>query len=166
VFAIDGQDRDVARAGCGSKDFPGGNHAFLVGQADGLSGEDCGVGCFQSGDADNGGNNKVCLGQRSASDCTFGAVDHSDAGDARPAQPQSQCRRKLVCRQGDELGTPPDYLREGFVEVAAYGKRRYFEAVGELLNDRKGALPNGARGTENGESLHDFAKSSDFVETV
>src|SRR5271165_4721701 len=42
MFAIDGKDGDLALTGGGGQDFAGGYHAFLVGETDGLTGEDGG----------------------------------------------------------------------------------------------------------------------------
>jgi hypothetical protein len=82
VLAVDGQDGDVALAGGRGEDFAGGHHALLVGQADGLAGQDGRVGGFQAGHADDGRDDKVRLGQRRAGDGARGAVDDFDAGDA------------------------------------------------------------------------------------
>jgi hypothetical protein len=41
------------------RDLAGGDHAFLIGEADRLAGEDRRVGRFKAGDANDGGDHKV-----------------------------------------------------------------------------------------------------------
>jgi hypothetical protein len=82
MFAIDGKDGDLAFARRGGQDFAGGYHAFLVGETDGLTGEDGGVGGFKTGYADDGGDYEVGFGEGGAGYCAFGAVDYLDSGDA------------------------------------------------------------------------------------
>src|SRR5579863_10335099 len=74
VLAVNGQDRDAEAAGSGGEDFAGGDHALLVGEADGLSGEDSGVGGFETGDADDRGDDEVDVWQCGAGDGAFGPV--------------------------------------------------------------------------------------------
>jgi len=52
-----------------------------------------------------------------------------------------------------QLRPPANRLRKGFVHIAASRKRGYLIALGELLNNGKGALADGAGGTENRKSL-------------
>ena len=54
MFAVDGQDGDVALAGGTGKDFAGGYHALFVRQAYRLSGKDGGVRGFKTGYAYDG----------------------------------------------------------------------------------------------------------------
>ncbi len=65
-----------------SEDFASGDHAFLVGESDGLAGQNGGVGCFKAGDADDGGDDEIGLARSSARDGACGAVNDFDAGDA------------------------------------------------------------------------------------
>ncbi len=69
VFGVDGEQGYVVLAGCGEDEIAGGDEAFLVGEADGLAGADGGVGGFESGDADDGGDDEVDLGQGGDVDC-------------------------------------------------------------------------------------------------
>ena len=62
---------------------------------------------------------------------------------------------QLFGGQRNHLRPPADSLREGFVDVAPGGQRGHLVALGKLLNDGEGALPDGAGGTENGESFQD-----------
>ena len=78
VLAVDGQDGYVAVAGGGGEDFARGDHALLVGEADGFAGEDGGVGGFEAGDADDGGDDEVGIGEGGAGYGAFGAVDDFD----------------------------------------------------------------------------------------
>jgi hypothetical protein len=158
VFAIDGEDGHVAPAGGGGKDFTRGDHAFLVGQADGLAGENCGVGGFKAGDANDGGDDEVRLGQGGAGDGAGGAVYDFDAGDAGLFEAFVEVGCKFFGGQGDDCGAPANGLRKGMVDVAPGGERGNREAVGKLLNDGEGALPDGAGGTEDGESFQRVCK--------
>jgi hypothetical protein len=65
VLGVDGEQIDVVLF-CGGEDLAGGDEALLVGQADGLAGADCGVGGFEAGDADDGGDDEVGFGMGGA----------------------------------------------------------------------------------------------------
>ena len=54
VFAVDGQDGDVALTGGAGENFAGGHHALFVGQAHGFAGEDGGVRGFKAGHSYDG----------------------------------------------------------------------------------------------------------------
>ncbi len=54
VLGVDGEKSYVVLAGGGEDELAGGYEAFLVGEADGLAGADCGVGGFEAGYADDG----------------------------------------------------------------------------------------------------------------
>jgi hypothetical protein len=133
VLAVDGQDGDVALAGGGGEDFAGGHHALLVGQADGLAGQDGGVGGFEAGDADDGRDDEIRLGQGGAGDGACGAVDDFDAGDAGLFEARGELAGQFFGGQRDDLRPPADGLREGFVEVAPGGQR------GDLSSGRETA---------------------------
>ena len=81
VFGVDGKEGDVVLAGGVEDEIAGGYEALLVGEADGLAGADGGVGGFEAGDADDGGDDEVDFGQRGDADGAGGAVDDFDAGD-------------------------------------------------------------------------------------
>jgi len=151
VLAVDGQDGHVARAGRRSEDFAGGDHALLVGQADGLAGQDRGVRGFQACDADDGRDDKVRLRQRGAGDSPLSSVDGLDATDAGRFEPGGEFGSQLFVSQRDQLRPPVNGLREGLVYVAPRGQRGHRVALGKLLDDGEGALADGAGGTENGE---------------
>ena len=59
-----GSRATLCLAGGLEDEFPGGYEALLVGQADGLAGADGGVGGFQAGYPDDGGDDEVDLRQR------------------------------------------------------------------------------------------------------
>ena len=82
VFGVDGEEGDVVLARGGDDELAGGYEALLVGEADGLAGADGGVGGFESGDADDGGDYEVDFGEGGDVDGAGGAVEDFDAGDA------------------------------------------------------------------------------------
>jgi hypothetical protein len=104
VLAVDGQDGHVALARGGGEDLAGGHHALLVGQADGLAGQDGGVRGFKAGHAHDGGDHEIGFGQRGAGDRAFGAVNDFDAGDAGLAQARGQLAGELFGGQRNERG--------------------------------------------------------------
>ena len=68
---------------CGGDDeFAGGYEALFVGQADGFPSADCGVGGFESGDSDDGGDYEVDFGEGGGVDAAGGPVEDFDVGDA------------------------------------------------------------------------------------
>ncbi len=80
MLRIDGQQRHLVGTGCAGEDFARRHHAFLVCQADGLSGEDGGVGGLESGNAHDGGDDEIDLGQGGDADGSLGAVNDLYAG--------------------------------------------------------------------------------------
>ena len=99
VFGVDGEEGDVVFAGGGEDEFAGGYEALLVGEADGLSGADCGVGGFEAGYSDDGGDYEVDFGEGGDVDGAGGAVDDFDAGDACGFEAGYEgCRRVLRWR--------------------------------------------------------------------
>ena len=82
-----------------------------------------------------------------------GAVNDFDPGDAGLAQAGGKLAGQLFGGHRNDLRTPADGLREGFVDVAAGGQRGHGVALRKLLDDGEGALADGAGGTENGESF-------------
>jgi hypothetical protein len=119
---VDGQDGDVAFTGCAGEDFTGGDHAFLVCQADGLAGQDRGVRCFQPSDADDGRDHKIGFRQRGAGNGARGSVDNLDAGDAGLFELGGKPGSQLFRGQRDELWPPAKGLLKGFVDVASGGQ--------------------------------------------
>ena len=75
MFGVDGEQGDVVFLRCGDDEVAGGDEALLVGEADGLAGADGGVGGFQAGYADDGGDDEVDLGKGRDADGAGGAVD-------------------------------------------------------------------------------------------
>ena len=80
VLAVDGQQRFALAASLGGDQFSGRNQAFLVGQADGLSGPDRFVSGFEAGDADDGADHEVGLGVGGDLHGSGGSVGHFDFG--------------------------------------------------------------------------------------
>ena len=150
VFTVDGQDGNVALTGGRGEDFAGGNHALLVGQADGLAGQNCRVRGFESRNADDSRDHKIRLRQSGACDGAFSSVRDFDASDAGLPEPCGKLSGQLFGGHRDETRMPANGLREGFVDVVSGGQRGYRVAVRKLLDDGKGALADGAGGTENG----------------
>jgi hypothetical protein len=111
------------------------------------------VGGLESCDADNRGDDEVGFRVCGAGDGSGGAVDSFDSGDAGLAQARGELLGKFFRGQRSQPRTPANGLREGFVDVAACGERGDGIPVGKLLDDREGALPDGAGGTENGETF-------------
>ena len=62
VLAVDRQERLALAARFGGDEIAGGDQALLVGEADGLAGFDGFIGGFESGDADDGGDDEVGVG--------------------------------------------------------------------------------------------------------
>ncbi len=167
VFAVDGQDGHVALAGGGGEDFAGGDHALLVGEADGLAGEDGGVRGFETGDADDGGDDEVGFGRA----WRRRRCRRSHGRSSTPGMPASRRRRgklggKFFGGEGDDLRAPANGLREGLVDVAAGGEGGDGIALGELLDDGEGALADGAGGTEDGESFQSGLEPARWPEKV
>ena len=148
------------------EDFARGHHAFLVGQAHRLAGQDGGVGGLKAGHAHDGRNHKIRLGQGGAGNRACGAVNHFDAGDAGLLEASGKLAGQLFGGQRDQLRPPADGLRKGFVEVAPGGQRGHLVAVRKLLDDGEGALADGAGGTENGESFQGIFLILEPVMTV
>ena len=82
VLGVDGEEGDVVFFCGGDDEFAGGDEALLVGEADGFAGADCGVGGFEAGYSDDGGDDEVDFGQGGDVDAAGGAVDDFDVGDA------------------------------------------------------------------------------------
>ena len=99
-------------------------------------------------------DDEIGLGQRGACDGSRGSADDLDAGDAGLPELRGKLRGQLFGGHRDEPRPPAKGLRGGFVEVAPGGERDNRVALRELLDDGKGALADGAGGTENGEFFH------------
>ena len=82
VLAVDGQDGHIALAGRGGEDFARCHHAFLVGQAHGLAGQNRGMRRLQPCDPHDGRDDEIGFGQGGAGDGAFRAVDDFNPGDA------------------------------------------------------------------------------------
>ena len=68
---------------CGGDDeLAGGYEALFVGQADGFAGADRGVGGFEAGYSDDGGDDEVDLGEGGDVDASGGAVEDFDVGES------------------------------------------------------------------------------------
>ena len=82
VLGVDGEEGYVVFAGGGDDELAGGYEALLVGEADGFAGADGGVGGFEAGYSDDGGDYEVDFGEGGDVDGAGGAVDDFDVGDA------------------------------------------------------------------------------------
>jgi hypothetical protein len=153
VLGVDGEKSDVTAASRGGKDFSGGDHGFFVGEADSLAGFDGCVGGFESGDADDGGDDEVGFGEGGGGDRAFGAPDDFNLREAFAAETGVKVGGELFCSEGDEAGTPAEALLEGDVEIAAGGERDDGEAVGIALDDAQSALTDGAGRSQDGNVL-------------
>jgi hypothetical protein len=160
VLAVDGQDGNIALAGGCGQDFAGGNHAFLVGQADWFSGEDGRMGGFESRDPDDGRDDKVCFRVGRAGDGSCAAVDHLRSRDPSLVQALAETGGEFFCRKRDHLRPPADCLGESFVDIAAGSEGRDLVSIGKLLDDGKGALADGAGRSEDGKTFQCPAKSN------
>ena len=67
--------------GGGGEDFAGGDHALLVGEADGHAGKDSGVSSFETGNANDGRDDEIGFSVRGARDGAGGAVSDFNARD-------------------------------------------------------------------------------------
>ncbi len=105
VLGVDGEEGDVAVAGGGDDEVAGGDEALLVGEADGLAGLDGGVGGFEAGDADDGGDDEVDVGVGGDGDGSGGAVDDFDVWlmpaarrrSAKGWRPAASVAREMSC---------------------------------------------------------------------
>ena len=150
VFGVDGEESYIVLAGGGDDELAGGYEALLVGEAYGLAGTDCCVGGFESGDADDGGDYEVDLGQGGYADGTGGAVDYFNAGDGFGFEAGLELGGEGFGGEGDCFGAPAEALGEGDIEVAARCEGDDLVAVGEGLADGKGAVADGAGRAEDG----------------
>ena len=82
VLGVDGEEGYVVFFRGGDDELACGYEALLVGEADGFAGVDGGVGGFEAGYADDGGDDEVDFGQGGDVDAACGAVEDFDAGDA------------------------------------------------------------------------------------
>jgi hypothetical protein len=82
VFGVDGKEGDVVFLGGGDDKFAGGDQTLLVGQTYGFSGANCGVGGFEAGYSNDGGDDEVDLRESRNADAAEGAVEDFDVGDA------------------------------------------------------------------------------------
>ncbi len=156
VLGVDGEEGDVSLSGGGDDEVSGGYEALLVGEADGLSGEDGGVGGFETGNADDGGDYEVNFGMGGYGYCPGGAVKDFDAGDAFGAEAKAEGFGEELGGEGDQAGAPLLGLGKGGLEVGSGGQGDGEVAVRELLADGEGALADGAGGAEDGDLLHGF----------
>ena len=146
VLGVDGEEGDVVLFCCGDDEFAGGDETFLVGEADGFSGADCGVGGFETGYADDGGDDEVDLGQGGDVNGSGGSGDDFDAGDAGVEETGGEFGGELLGGEGDDLGTPALALVEGDVDFGASSERDDLIAVGEGLADGERGRADGAGG--------------------
>ncbi len=82
VFGVDGEEGDVVFFCGGDDEFASGYEAFLVGETDGFSGADCGVGGFEAGYSDDGGDDEVDFREGRDVDGSGSSVEDFDVGDA------------------------------------------------------------------------------------
>jgi hypothetical protein len=90
VLAVDGEKRLALAARLGGDELSGGDQAFFVGEADGLSGAHGFVGGFESSDTDDGRDYEIGVGMGGNADSAGGAVDYFDAGDSGFLQANSK----------------------------------------------------------------------------
>jgi hypothetical protein len=154
VLGVDRKERDVVLASGFEDEVAGGDEALLVGEADGLAGEDGGVGGFEAGNADDGGNDEAGGGKGGYADGAGGAVRDFDAGDVVSAEVGGEAVGEGFGGEGDDLRTPAEGLREGEVVVAAGGEGDGLEVGGVGVAEAEGALADGAGGAEDGDLLH------------
>ncbi len=83
MFGVDGEEGDVVFFCGGDDELAGGYEALFVGEADGLAGADGGVGGFEAGYSDDGGDDEVDFGQGRDVNASGGAVENFDVGEAR-----------------------------------------------------------------------------------
>ena len=153
VLGVDGQQRHVSLAGVAGEDFPGGDHALFVGQTDGFPGQDGGMGRFKAGDADNGGNDEIDFRVGRTGHAARCAPKDFYAGNTGIAQPAGEFRREFFGRKRDQPRTPADGLIEGRVHVSPSDQRGYGVPFRIGINDREGALADGAGRSENSEAF-------------
>ncbi len=153
VLGVDGEQREVFGTGGGGEEFAGGDHGLLVGEADGFSCEDGGVGGFEPGNADDGRDDEIDLREGGHADGSGGAVDDFDAGDAGGFEAGGEVSGEFFGRHGDDGRAPAAGLLEGEVEVAASGERGNGETLGEAFDDAEGALADGTGRAEDGNVL-------------
>src|SRR5690242_11981347 len=110
VLGVDGQQSDVVLLCGGDDDLAGGDEAFLIGETDGLARADGGVGGFESGDTDDGGDDEVYFWQCGYADGSGRAVDDLDSGDAGGAETGLELGGQLFRRERDDPGPPADRL--------------------------------------------------------
>ena len=142
------------------KNFARGDHALLVGQAHGFSGQD--AACVASSPATPTIAETTKSASGSVEQATVPAVPWTTSMPVTPAcaEPRSQLRPRALRWPSKPARTPADGLREGFVDVAAGGQRGDGVALRKLLNDGECALADGAGGTENGETFQKTAPCS------
>src|SRR5271170_7349436 len=73
VLGVNGEESDVMLFRGGDDEFAGGYEALFVGQADGFPSADCGVGSFEPGYSDDGGDYEVDFGEGGDVDAAGGA---------------------------------------------------------------------------------------------
>ncbi len=154
VLGVDGEEIDGVLAGGGEDEIAGGDEALLVSEADGFAAEDGGVGGFEAGDADDGGDDEVGVGMGGYADRAGCAVDDFYAGDGGFAEARGERVGKLPGGDGDELRPPAFALGEGNVEVGAGGQGYRMKAVRVGLAEAEGALADGAGRAEESDLLH------------
>ena len=96
VLGVDGEQRDIVGAGGGDDEVAGGDEAFFVGESDGLAGLHGGVGGFESGDADDGGDDEIDVGMGGDGNGAKRAVDDLDVGNALGFEPKFQSSRRAA----------------------------------------------------------------------
>ena len=110
VLGVDGEEGDVVLVCGGDDELAGGDEALLVGETDGFAGADCGVGGFETGYADDGGDDEVDFGEGGDADGAGGAVEDFDVGDACGFEASFESRGECFGGEGDDLRAPAEAL--------------------------------------------------------
>ena len=144
VFGVYGKEGGVMFGSGGEDEFAGGDEAFLIGEADGLARTDCGVGGFEAGDSDDGGDNEVNFRESCDAHGAGRAVDDFDAGDSGVEEARGEMGGELLGGERDDAGAPAFALGEGGIDVTPGGERDDLIAIREAFADGEGAVADGA----------------------
>ena len=137
VLGVDGQKVHAAFAGGREDEVAGGDEALLVGEADGLAGENCGVRGLESGDTDDGGDDEAGLGERGDADGSGSAVDDL-GGDSGGLQARAELVGEALGADGDELRVPARHWADSRLQIRARCEGDGLEAVWMRFTDAEG----------------------------
>ena len=107
------------------------------------------MGCFQSSDADNGGDDEINFEVRGAGYAAGRAPGYFGSGDSLLLEVAGQSCGQFFGGERDQAWAPADGLLKGDLEIAAGGQRGDGVAIGVGFYDREGALADGAGGSED-----------------